>query len=75
MGNSQDGLYDKYDVKRNDGDPEGKHVDCRHFVLDPNHDPMSRRALQTYMQEATKNGYIALAADLQKWLKDLGVED
>lgn len=75
MSSKQDGLYAKYNVTRTDGDPEGKHAECRNFVLDPDHDPMSRRALQTYMYEATKSGYIALAADLQKWLKELGVED
>ena len=75
MSSKAEGLFHKYDVSRTDGDPSGKHADCRLFVLDPQHDPAAAKALQTYMHEATKNGYIALAADLQGWLKELGVED
>lgn len=69
------GLYAKYKKIERVEDPEGKHADCRYFVLDPQHDPIARQALQTYMHGATKSGFIALADDLKTWLKELGVED
>ena len=42
------GLYPKFQVTRTDGDPTGKHANCRYFVLDPEHDPAARLAVITY---------------------------
>ncbi len=59
------GLIGKYYVVRADGDPTGKHTDCPFFVLDPVHDPIAQSALNHYAFFARKNGYIALADDLE----------
>lgn len=64
------GLYAKYQVTRLD-DPEGKHADCRYFVLDPEHDPLARRPLRMYQTSARARGYTLLANDLREWLTDI----
>lgn len=38
------GLEYRYEVYKV-SDPEGKHMDCRYFVLDPQHDPVAAKAL------------------------------
>lgn len=44
------GLYEKFSVVRNDGksEPGKKHHGCRYFVLDLDHDPHARPAMQAY---------------------------
>ena len=46
----QQGLFRKFDVRRTDGSskPGGKHEGCEYFVLDVDHDPLARVALQAY---------------------------
>lgn len=61
------GLLGKYEVRRR-FDPTRKHVDCRYFVLDPQHDPLAREALRRYAQVATGAGYHLLAGDLRAWV-------
>jgi len=68
----QKGLYPKYQVTRI-YDPEGKHKDCRYFVLDPEHDPIARFALRAYMVMAKHRGYGSLARDLAAWLREVRV--
>lgn len=62
-----EGLLSKYHVERRN-DPEGKHNECRYFVLDPQHDPIARDALRAYATAAGAEGYFALRADLHRWL-------
>lgn len=62
-----EGLLPKYDVTRRN-DPDGKHEDCRYFVLDPQHDPIARKALESYRRAAQAAGYDNLADDLDRWL-------
>lgn len=59
------GLYDKFLVMRTDGksSPGEKHADCEYFVLDLDHDPHARAALQAY-ESSCRNAYPVLAADL-----------
>lgn len=57
------GLYNKYNVARTDGNPEGKHSACTYFVLDLDHDPHALPALVAYIQSCEKD-YPVLAADL-----------
>lgn len=61
------GIYEKFTVKRTDGTdaPGGKHENCRHFVLDLNHDPHAIPALRAYADSAEKDGYVPLAAELR----------
>ena len=68
---SQSGLPHRYDVKKV-VDPEGKHDDCRYFVLDPQHDSGARFALRAYKVWASRNGYDNLAKDLGEWLEEIG---
>lgn len=56
------GLYRKYFVTRVH-DPEGKHKDCKYFVLDLDHDPHALPALIAYI-ESCEGEYPVLAADL-----------
>jgi hypothetical protein len=58
------GLYRKYDVKRRD-DPEGKHDECRFFVLDLEHDRYAEAALRAYA-DACEAEYPELARDLRE---------
>ena len=67
MRHSRDaGLEGRYRVEKIN-DPTGKHDDCRHFVLDPQHDPLAVRALRVYAAAANEAGYVRLAADLWEW--------
>lgn len=58
-------LFDKYDVRRNDGrDRQGdKHYGDTYFVLDLNHDPAAMVALAAYAGAVAKS-QPELAADL-----------
>lgn len=44
------GLFHKFNVTRTDGSdkPGGKHYGCEYFVLDVDHDPHAKAALQAY---------------------------
>ncbi len=66
---NQDGLYRKYDVSRVDGKdaPGERHDKCRLFVLDIDHDPFARKALEAYAT-ACRHEYPELAMDLFGWL-------
>ena len=64
-----DGLRQKYHVQRI-GDTNGKHAECRYFVLDPQHDTIARKALAEYAHEAAVVGLDALADDLYAWLSE-----
>lgn len=46
----QQGIFEKFTVIRNDGssEPGGKHDHCQYFVLDLNHDPHAKAAMQAY---------------------------
>ena len=67
---AEGGLERRYHVERLN-DTEGKHADCRYFVLDPQHDPIAREALKTYANHAQAKGYVTLADDLFAWLRDV----
>lgn len=47
---SADGLYEKYQVSRTDGQDHagGRHFGCRLFVLDLTHDADARKAVEMY---------------------------
>lgn len=62
------GLEARYEVTKIN-DPTGKHTECRYFVLDPQHDPPARKALETYRFEARMAGFYALSNDLRDWLE------
>ena len=67
-------LYDKYEVKRRDGDPTGKHVDCFYYVLDLEHDLFALPALYAYAL-ACQHEYPQLAADLFLRIdRDIGLD-
>ena len=68
------GLESRYEVKKI-GDSEGKHDECRFFVLDPQHDIIARAALARYAQVARAEGFGALASDLDTWLDDLDLQE
>lgn len=68
-----EGLTPRYDVQRLN-DPEGKHDDCRYFVLDPRHDSYARSVLAVYAQEVDNAGYKKLAAEIMGWLHELDDE-
>lgn len=57
------------------GDPEGKHADCRYFVLDPQHDPIARLALAVYASRVGDDGNERLEMDLIAWLDAIGAEE
>ena len=61
-------LYRKFNVERLN-DSTGKHVDCRYFVLDPQHDPLARVALMAYAAAAREAGIVPLAEDIDAWLR------
>lgn len=67
---SENGLERRYEVRKIN-DPTGKHNECRYFVLDPLHDPLARKALETYRFEARMAGLDALSADLRDWLVEI----
>lgn len=57
------GLYNKYNVARVDGNPDGKHTTCLYFVLDLDHDEHALPALVAYIDSCEKE-YPVLAAEL-----------
>ena len=71
MGNDRtEGLYRKYRVTRLDGSSRSgrKHELCEYFVLDLEHDPHARPALEAYA-ESCEDSHPHLAADLRDWLR------
>lgn len=64
------GLHEKFFVKRIE-DETGKHNECRYFVLDPLHDPIARHALAYYGGATEAEGNLALAEDINQWLRSL----
>jgi len=68
--NDATGLEPRYHVEKID-DPNGKHDDCRYFVLDPQHDPLAREALLRYALLAGQTGNSELARDLREWLREV----
>lgn len=62
----EQGLFQKFEVRRTDGssEPGGKHHVCDYFVLDMNHDPLAKPALQAYAA-ACEATHPQLAADLR----------
>lgn len=62
-----EGLHRKYHVQRLN-DPDGKHADCRYFVLDPQHDPLAVEALEAYSDAAFSAGYIPLSKEIDHWI-------
>ncbi len=62
------GLVERYRVEKIH-DPDGKHAECRYFVLDPQHDPAARPALEAY---AANTWTDPLQRDLRAWLLRLG---
>jgi hypothetical protein len=72
MTGTEQGLIDKFTVTRNYPSSRGiDHDQCQYFVLDPQHDPFARHALQVYAEQAEVNGYHALADDLTEWLREI----
>jgi hypothetical protein len=71
MGDKARGIYHKFDVQRTDGssDPGGKHDGCFYFVLDLDHDPHAKAALQAYANSCRAE-YPKLADDLNVLLID-----
>lgn len=67
MSDTTAGLEARYEVRKIN-DPAGKHDECRYFVLDPQHDPIARKALRAYAGEARRVGLDALADDLGAWI-------
>lgn len=65
MGDKSRGIYHKFNVTRTDGTsaPGGKHDSCFYFVLDLDHDPHAKAALQAYA-DSCRAEYPRLAADL-----------
>lgn len=63
------GLESRYFVKKIE-DPEGKHDDCRYFVLDPQHDENAWDALEQYAWNVRESNP-ELSADLYDWLYDV----
>ncbi|KAA3644531.1 MAG: hypothetical protein DWQ07_14015 [Chloroflexi bacterium] len=64
------GLYRKFKVERTDGssEPGGKHEKCAHFILDCDHDPLAKPALEAYAKAAREAGYGPLADDIETYL-------
>lgn len=61
------GIFPKYAVTRNDGDPG--HPDCKYFVLDIDHDPAAIAAAM-YYADLVEQRNPALAADLRAMCRD-----
>jgi hypothetical protein len=66
MGDRNRGVYHKFNVVRTDGksDPGQKHHNCFYFVLDCDHDPHAKAALEAYARSC-KHEYPTLASDVQ----------
>lgn len=58
------GLVPKFRVQRTDPEAQGRHPDCRHFVLDLDHDAFATPAILAYA-DACADLYPLLAADLR----------
>lgn len=73
MGDKTRGIYQKFEVTRADGSsaPGGKHEGCFYFVLDLDHDPHAKAALQAYANSC-RSVYPRLAADLDVEVKQRG---
>lgn len=71
MGDRSRGVYHKFNVERTDGKsaPGQKHDGCFYFVLDCDHDPHARAALQAYAKSCRAE-YPALADDINNILMD-----
>lgn len=63
------GLESRYLVTKIN-DPEGKHENCRYFVLDPKHDEFALKALEEYANRCSY-AYPELADDLESWIKEI----
>lgn len=63
------GVYNKFEVRRTDGDPTKKHERCTYFVLDLEHDENALPALKAYVKSCKKKRP-QLAKDLQ-WMIQL----
>jgi hypothetical protein len=63
----KDGIYGKFIVTRTDGKSEkgGRHDGCSYFVLDLNHDPHAKAAIEAYAQSCKK--------DLPELARDLNI--
>ena len=48
-------------------DPDGKHKNCRYFVLDPQHDLAAREALLEYARRSGGD----LATELVEWVLEI----
>lgn len=72
MGDPNRGVYFKFLIERTDGKsaPGEKHDGCQYFVLDCDHDPHAKAALQAYA-DSCRAGYPLLARDLDRWVKEL----
>jgi hypothetical protein len=70
MGDKTRGLFHKFNVYRVDGTGAAgkKHVGCWYFVLDCDHDPHAKAALQAYSKSCATD-YPLLAADLRREAK------
>ena len=66
MGDPNRGIYHKFKVERVDGEsrPRGKHHACHYFVLDLDHDPHAKAAIEAYA-ESCKDAFPKLARDLK----------
>lgn len=67
------GLYNKFFVQKVE-DPDGKHANCRYFVLDLTHDPHARSAAEEYVNSCFPD-YPTLAADLLAVLDSLDANE
>lgn len=62
-------LGEKYSVTRLK-DAEGKHADCRYFVLDPQHDHLARKVLYDYAFLIRRTNP-RLCGEIMTWLAGL----
>jgi len=79
MGKRDVGIYEKFTVRRTDGNdnPGCKHENCQYFVLDIDHDEFALPALLAYA-EACSSEYPFLSSDLKSLVKskqDKGTEE
>jgi hypothetical protein len=71
MGDRTRGIYHKFNVTRTDGTsaPDQKHFGCAYFVLDCDHDPHAKAALQAYA-DSCRATFPKLAVDLDRWVAE-----
>lgn len=76
MGDPNRGLYEKFKVRRRDGQSENgkKHHGCEYFVLDIDHDEFAWPALEAYAL-ACKSEYPLLAGDLSRKIAERHCSD